>query len=94
MYEEDMKAAERPRLAIELLAKVGTLASDIYDRVSDLERRLENVLEPDQPAPGVNGQDRSETGMQSPLVNELGHVTLTLNRVEARLAGIAARLQI
>lgn len=95
MYEDTiMEKAARPLLILGRVEKARSITSAIYDRVSDLERALEAVLEPDHPTPGgPNGHDLA-AAPQAPLAAELDALTATLVRTEARLANIAARLQI
>lgn len=92
-YETEVAMESKPPPATIELQRLGEVVESLDGRVDFLARRLEMVLEPEGPEVSPNGNAPAERP-SSPLVNEMRHLAARLHRIEGRLAGLSARLQV
>lgn len=95
MYDDTMVEKQRSSQAVAELHRLSDVVESLEQRGEMLAKLLEAALEPDHPRPSGNGSmveaDRVES---SPLVNEMRHITARLQRLEAHLANLSARLTV
>lgn len=94
MYDDTMEK-QRTSAAVEELRRLGGIIESLEQRGEQLARMLESVMEPDHPRPSGNGAMESADRVESsPLVNEMRHHVGRLQRLEAHLANLSARLTV